>query len=266
MKGLIFNIKKYSVHDGPGIRVTFFMKGCPMKCIWCHNPEGISSFKQNIIQTEKVGSKLFREVKEVGKYYTEKDIVSILDGEKIFIDKSGGGVTFSGGEPLYQADFLKTCLKLCRAKGYHTTVDTCGYAPVEKIREILPYADMFLFDMKVMDDERHIQLTGVSNQTIISNYLYLLEAGKEVMVRIPVVRGYNDDSPGLESLRKFLSETKRENLLKICLLPFHRTGVSKYRNLGLKYCMNETEPPSAVRMKELKRFFEETGIKVRIGG
>ena len=266
MKGLIFSIKKYSVHDGPGIRVTFFMKGCPLSCPWCHNPEGISPFPQQIIQTRKVAQREFKQAEEAGKYYSIEDVLEILEKEKIFINQSGGGVTFSGGEPMLQPEFLLEILKVCKSMEYHTTVDTSGYSSAENFRSIIPFTDLFLFDIKHLDDERHKVLTGASNKDIFGNYLLLLLSGRDVMVRIPVIPGYNDDTEHLGKLREFISRTKTDSLKKICLLPFHRTGSSKYRHLNMEYRMGNTEQPSSERMKELKKFFSETGIKVKIGG
>jgi pyruvate formate lyase activating enzyme len=266
MKGLIFSVKKYSVHDGPGIRVTFFMKGCPLNCRWCHNPEGISPTRECVDLVHKIGEREFIEKTQAGEYYSLKDILEILDKDEVFIKHSGGGVTFSGGEPLLQHEFLLSALQNCRRKGYHTAVDTSGYAPQDRFISILPYTDLFLFDIKHMDEQRHIELTGLPNRLILSNYRQILNSGKDVMVRYPVIPGYNDEPANLERTRSFIIETKNENLKKICLLPYHRTGASKYKRFGMEYRMEGTEQPSAIRMNELKKYFEETGIKVKIGG
>jgi len=266
MKGLIFSVKKYSVHDGPGIRVTFFMKGCPLSCRWCHNPEGISPTRESVDQVHKVGDREFIGKTHAGEYYTAKDIIDILEKEDVFIKHSGGGVTFSGGEPLLQPEFLLSALKACKKKGIHTTVDTSGYAPRDRFIAIIPYTDMFLFDLKHMDEQRHIELTGASNKLILSNYRLLLDSAKDILIRYPVIPGYNDEPANLEKTRSFIAETKNENLKKICLLPYHRTGASKYKRFGMEYRMGDTAQPSAGRMNELKKYFEETGIKVKIGG
>lgn len=266
MKGLIFSVKRYSVHDGPGIRVTFFMKGCPLACWWCHNPEGISPDQQSVFSTRKVGDREFSEKEEVGKYYSVEDILEILSKERIFFQQSGGGVTFSGGEPMLQPEFLLETLKACKSDGYHTAVDTSGYASKENYMQILPYTDLFLFDIKHLDDLKHTEYTGVSNIGIIENYRALVRSGKDIMIRIPVIPGVNDDPAHLSELRQFIKETAGENLKKINLLPFHRIGESKYRKFGMVYRMEGTQPPSSERMKELKNYFSETGIKVKIGG
>ena len=138
MKGLIFSVKRYSIHDGPGIRVTFFMKGCPLSCMWCHNPEGISLVQESVVSTNRIGDMKFSKKEEVGKYYTTDDILEILDKEKVFINQSKGGVTFSGGEPMSQFEFLLEALKACKEAGYHTAVDTSGYSSAANYKSIIP--------------------------------------------------------------------------------------------------------------------------------
>jgi len=266
MQGLLFSIKRYSIHDGPGIRVTFFMKGCPLSCWWCHNPEGISSEKQSVEQTRRVGEKDFSGMEEVGKYYSVDDLLEIVDKDRIFLQQSNGGVTFSGGEPMLQAEFLFEALKTCKENGYHTAVDTSGYASPESYIKIIPFTDLFLFDIKHLNPARHIEFTGVSNIGIMDNLNLVVSSGKDVMVRIPVIPGKNDDPENLTAVRDLLTRLKCENLRMINLLPFHRIGKAKYSKFNLPYRMNDTEQPSPGRMKELKEFFGETGIKVKIGG
>jgi pyruvate formate lyase activating enzyme len=266
MKGLIFSIKRYSVHDGPGIRVTFFMKGCPLSCWWCHNPEGISSEPETVDQIQKVGEKEFRVEEKAGKYYTPDEIVEILEKEKIFISESKGGVTFSGGEPLLQPEFLLEVLNRCKSEGFHTAVDTSGYAKAEQYMPILQYTDLLLFDIKHLDDIKHFRYTGVSNDLILNNLKLILDNGKDVWLRVPVVPGINDDSGHLEMLKSFIVKNKCSNLKKINLLSYHKIGSSKYKKFRVPYRMNGIEQPSSSRMQELKKYFEETGIKVKIGG
>lgn len=266
MQGLIFSVKRYSIHDGPGIRVTFFMKGCPLSCWWCHNPEGISPAMENVRQTRRIGGKEFSENKEVGKYYTVENIIEILEKDRIFLEQSGGGVTFSGGEPMMQSEFLKESLEACRKKGFHTAVDTSGYASSESYRAIMKLTDLFLFDIKHLDEQKHLEFTGVSNVGILKNLKMILNSGKDVMIRIPVIPGKNDDAGHLSDLRELLAVMKCQNLKKVNLLPFHRIGASKYKRFNLPYRMKDTQQPSSEKMKELKAFFSETGLKVKIGG
>lgn len=265
-QGLVFNIKRYSIHDGPGIRVTFFMKGCPLSCWWCHNPEGISPSIQSVVQTRRIGEKEFTVKEDAGKYYSVAQITEILERERIFLEKSNGGVTFSGGEPLLQPEFLLEALRACKERGFHTAVDTSGYAPAEDYMKIMPYTNLFLFDIKHLDDSKHRMFTGISNAGIIENFRMIVRSGKDIFVRIPVIPGRNDDNEHLAMLRQFLLAEKDKNLKRINLLPFHRIGESKYTRFGIPYRMNNTDQPSPERMKELKEFFSGTGIKVKIGG
>jgi len=266
MKGLIFSVKKYSIQDGPGIRVTFFMKGCPLNCMWCHNPEGISPIQQTVIRTDRIGKREFSNNEEVGKYDTVSKILEILEKEKVFIDQSKGGVTFSGGEPMLQTEFLLEALKACTEKGFHTAVDTSGYSSAENFRSIIPYTDLFLFDIKHLDESKHLESTGVSNYGILDNYRLLMKSGKDIMIRIPVIPGINDDPDYLLRLRQFITTTKTGSLKKINLLPFHKIGASKYKRFNIPYRMEGVEPPEKEKMQKMKDFFMETGIKVKIGG
>lgn len=266
MEGLIFSIKKYSIHDGPGIRVTFFFKGCPLNCIWCHNPEGISPVPETVILKRTVGGKEISRTEELGRYYSVDELVEIADKERIFINQSGGGVTFSGGEPLMQAGYLLEALKTFKEKDYHTAVDTSGYSPAESMKAIIPYTDLFLFDLKHTDDLKHSSLTGVSNSRIKENWQILVDSGKDLIIRIPVIPGLNDSPDSLEAMKRFILGTKANSLKQINLLPYHRTGSSKYKRLDIPYRMSDVRAPSRLRMKEIKGYFDSTGIKVKIGG
>jgi pyruvate formate lyase activating enzyme len=266
MNGLIFSVKRYSVHDGPGIRVTFFMKGCPLNCAWCHNPEGISPYPETTTRTDRVGEKEFSKSEEIGKYYTVENILEILEKERVFIEHSDGGVTFSGGEPMLQPEFLLEALKACKAKGYHTAVDTSGYSSAENYKSIMPFTDLFLFDIKHLEESKHVEFTGVSNKCINENYILLLNSGKDVMVRVPVIPGFNNDLDHIERLKSFFEKTKTPGLIKLSLLPYHKIGSSKYKRLGKQNLMEDISQPSPEYMQELKEFFADTGIKVKVGG
>jgi len=266
MKGLIFNIKRYAIHDGPGIRITFFMKGCPLGCWWCHNPEGISPFQQVAERVDRIGEREFRVNEEVGKYYSVDQVIAIAEKERIFFEESGGGVTFSGGEPLMQGKFLAGALSSLKNNGIHTTVDTSGQADRSVIDSIIDDTDLFLFDIKHLNEEKHRKYTGVSNILLLDNYRYIIEKGKKVFVRIPVIPGYNDDDEHLEELRNFLQGFAGSSLSEIDLLPYHKIGISKYRRFGLEFKMDGVERPSSDRMSQLKEFFASTGFKVKIGG
>jgi pyruvate formate lyase activating enzyme len=266
MKGLIFSVKRYSVHDGPGIRVTFFLKGCPLSCRWCHNPEGLSPEPEIVTRTDRVGDLEFFQNEQAGRYYSVGEILEIVEKERIFIQQSGGGVTFSGGEPLMQAPLLAEALKACMLNGFHTAVDTSGYCTADKLRKIIPYTGLFLFDIKHLDNEIHLQQTSVSNFLILGNLRILLDSGKDIMLRIPLIPGMNDDPGHLSRLRDFIIEIQRDNVKRISLLPYHAFGSSKYKRFRISCRMNGIQPPSPHRMRELKDFFAETGIEVKIGG
>lgn len=266
MKGLIFSVKRYSIHDGPGIRVTFFLKGCPLSCLWCHNPEGISPEPEKVISIKKIGEKEFEKEEVAGQYYSTDEVLKILESDRVFIDKSGGGVTFSGGEPMLQTQFLLEVLEECKMKEFHTAVDTSGYSSPENFKAVIPFTDLFLFDIKHLDEKKHIELTGVSNVSILENFRIIVNSGKDMMIRIPVIPGYNDDQLYFKRLRDFIAAIDSESIRKINLLPYHSIGSSKYKRFNIQNRMDNVEQPSAERMTELKYYFEKTGIKVKIGG
>ena len=246
--------------------MTVFMKGCPLSCKWCHNPEGILPQAETVVNTYRIGEIEFSGNEEAGKYYSTEDIIDILEREKVFINQSRGGVTFSGGEPMLQFEFLSEMLKVCKSIGYHTAIDTSGYSLAENFKSIIPYTDLFLFDIKHLDDEKHIEATGVSNSGILENYMLLLENACEVALRIPVIPGFNDDNDHIERLKQFIIFTKTGSLKKINLLPYHKIGSSKYRKFNLPYRMEGVASPSRQHMQEIKEHFLSTGIKVKIGG
>jgi len=218
------------------------------------------------MQSNRVGSREFTEEKEVGKNFTVSDILQVLDSERVFINQSKGGVTFSGGEPLLQGEFLLEALMACSENGYHTAVDTSGYSDRNNFAAIMPFTDLFLFDLKHPDDSMHLKYTGVSNRLIMENFRYIASSGKDIFVRIPIIPGINDDMSHLEMLRNFIITAGGNSVKKINLLPYHRIGASKYKRFNLTYRAGDIEPPSKERMTELKSFFSETAIKVKIGG
>jgi pyruvate formate lyase activating enzyme len=217
-------------------------------------------------RVSRIGAGEIRRQEKIGKYYQIEDVLRILEKESIFIGQSGGGITFSGGEPLFQPDFLLEALKACRAGGYHTAVDTSAYSPARDFRAIIPYTNLFLFDIKHLDDSRHFEFTGVSNAGIIENFDTLLQEGADIYARIPVIPGFNDSQDHLRRLKAFLNDRKSSSLKMICLLPYHRPGSSKYGKLGIPLEMNGLKPPSEKRMNELKEYFSDLGIRVKTGG
>jgi pyruvate formate lyase activating enzyme len=266
MNGIIFSVKRYSIHDGPGIRVTFFLKGCPLQCRWCHNPEGISPEPEEIIRVNKIGEREFIRKETAGKQITVAEMMTIVEKERVFIDRSGGGVTFSGGEPLMQPDFLVDALSSCREMGFHTAVDTSGFTTPENLKKIIPLTDLFLFDLKHLDPQKHLLYTGVSNELILYNLNSILSAGRAVYVRIPVIPGINDDPEHINKLIDYINGIKTSRITMINLLPYHKAGQAKYRKIGRENLMENAEQASSERMKEIAKKFAVTGIKVKIGG
>ncbi len=261
--GIIFKIKRYALHDGPGIRTTVFLKGCPLSCPWCHNPEG----QQPEIETMRlsVSRNNGKDAHEtVGRRISTDDLLAEIEKDRIFFDTSGGGVTFSGGEPLMQAPFLTQLLIGCRARGIHTVVDTSGFAPLAKIQDVAEYTDLFLFDLKLINPEAHLCHTGCSNQSILENLKWLDRTGKAVIVRIPLVPGMTDDPRNIDAIAKLLTELS--TLCQVDVLPFHRVGAGKYERLGRLDPLAGIEPFSPDAVNAVRQQLENYGLKAGIGG
>jgi pyruvate formate lyase activating enzyme len=265
MKGLIFDIRHYAVHDGPGIRTTIFLKGCPLACHWCHNPESRLALSEPIITKRRIGEKIFDETETVGLLLTPLETIMEAEKSRLFFDESVGGITFSGGEPLLQSEFLAEALKLCREREIHTAVDTCGYAPVEVIRRIAELTDLFLFDIKLMDDRKHKEYTGVSNHIILNNLQILAAMGKKIWLRMPVIPGVNDTDEEIEKLSALLSELYPA-VNRLFLLPYHAAAKSKYLRMGLETEDYEFSQPDQELMDTLKMKLSKTGFTVKTGG
>ena len=266
MQGIIFDIKRFAVNDGPGIRTTVFFKGCPLKCYWCHNPEGIAKCSVNIVKTLKLDGIIYKQPEVAGKVVTVNEIMHIIKKDRIFMDESGGGVTFSGGEPMLQSDFLLALLKACQKEGIHTAVDTNGYAPETVIKKIIPFTNIFLFDLKHHDPEKHIKSTGVSNDLILKNLQLLVKKGKSINIRIPVIPGFNFNNKDLSAMLELLNLYKG-SIEQINLLPYHTLGKNKYKRLGMKLNMNsDINGLKTEDLKDAKDLFEEGGFTVKVGG
>lgn len=265
MQGLIFDIKRYALHDGPGIRLTFFLKGCPLSCWWCHNPESRSPEPEQITRIDRIGDKAFHREETAGKYMTIPEIMEPIRKERVFIDQSGGGVTFSGGEPMMQVGFLTAALRACKEEAIHTAVDTSGLAARDAFRKVMPYTDLFLFDIKHLDEEQHRKYTGASNQLILENFRMIVESGKELYIRVPVIPGINDGDEYRVQLRDFFAKYKRPNIREVNLLPYHEIP-GKYRRCHQQYKLEGLKAPTEAHMHALKNFFETTGLKIKIGG
>ncbi len=298
----IINIQKYSIHDGNGIRTTIFFKGCPLSCLWCHNPESQNyseelmyngekctrcmacidicpqraiSKEEKCIITDKNKCDLCKECIDycvnnareiVGKEYTVAQLAKEAEKDRMFYEESSGGITLSGGEVMTQnMDYIEELLKKLKKKGYDIAIDTCGQAPYENYNRILKYVDTFLYDIKLMNNEKHIKYIGKSNKVILENLKKLSEAGANIDIRIPLVEGVNADDESIEELIKFLKNNI--NVHKINLLPYHNIGKSKYERLQKVYEGVNFEAPSKERMETVKEKFEKAGfINIKIGG
>lgn len=316
LTGVLFDIRKYSIHDGPGIRTAVFFKGCPLRCAWCHNPES-QSFQpelilrpnrcigcgacvdvcphgaievlphlsqaegRNVRSQEEGLSMVTRRAKcqvcgectrvcyadgrqIVGREYCLDEILSEIESDRVFYEQSGGGVTFTGGEPMSQRPFLLALLRACKERGLHTALDTSGYCTWEALAEARPYVDLFLYDLKLMDDVRHRQYTAVSNSLILENLRKLSQAGSTVRVRIPVIPGINDDGRNLRASGEFLASLP--HLERVDLLAYHSSAEAKYQNLGMAYALPGLQSPSNERMEEIAAFLRGFGREVSIGG
>lgn len=243
MKAMISDIKRFAVHDGDGIRTTVFFKGCPLKCVWCHNPESISFQPQTAFYKNKcIGcGECRRETFAAGEclgdakiFYGEtvtvEDLLPKLLEDKDFYENSGGGVTLSGGECLCQADFCAELLKRLKEHGINTAIDTCGFVPREAIDRVIPYTDTFLYDVKAVDEDIHIRCTGRSNQPVLENLRYLDSLGKRIEIRVPFVPQYNDGQ--MEKIAALLTELKHVTAVKV--LAYHNYAGSKYEALGME--------------------------------
>ena len=265
LKGIIFDIKRFAVHDGPGIRTTVFMKGCPLECAWCHNPESIDPQSCILERVSRIGELSFFDNEVVGQVKTVQEVMAVLEKERVFMDESGGGVTFSGGEPLLQHEFLLELLTACKSVGMHTAVDTCGFAAPSVLGKMVPMTDLFLYDLKMMDNEKHRFYTGVPNEVIFENLRELSSRNCNIRVRIPVIHEINDNQ---ENTKETIGLLK--NLVNpiegIDLLPFHNTANGKYKRFEINYTMNENKKPDNSVMNRLKQQFEDAGFQVKIGG
>jgi pyruvate formate lyase activating enzyme len=262
---VFFDIKRFAVHDGPGIRTTLFMKGCPLRCWWCHNPESQAIEPFTVAFERKIDGKSVPATKTYGEQAEVEALMEILLRDLPYYEESGGGITFSGGEPLMQPEALTALLGACKEHRVHTTVDTSGFAPRAHFDQILPLTDLFLYDLKNMDPELHLKYTGVDNGLIQSNADYLLEKGASLIFRIPVVPGINSSEDEVERMIGYIRE-RRAHLKTLHLLPYHRIAEHKYLRMRMRQQLPHISEPGEEFMDQMKMKFEETGLEVIIGG
>jgi pyruvate formate lyase activating enzyme len=298
--GIVFNISRYAIHDGPGIRTTVFLKGCPLNCWWCHNPESVSPLPQFALRLNrcigcgtcveacphKALSMTDEEVSRdpgacqlcfrcaevcpadarevIGRQMTVTEVMAEIKKDVPFYDESGGGVTFSGGEPLMQPEFLIELLDACGRLDLHRVIDTSGYAHKDILLEVAQRAELFLYDLKHMDPELHRKYTGVSNELILDNLKALSCRDVAIRIRIPLIPGVNDDRRNVEMTAIFLQKLHR--VLDVDLLPYHDVAISKYDRFGYNYRLGKVAVPTQEQLHNVASTLSSYGLCVTIGG
>jgi pyruvate formate lyase activating enzyme len=300
-KGLIFDIKRYSINDGPGIRITVFFKGCPLNCRWCHNPESISPKIQKLftagkciacgeccricpaqactlsaqgVVTDDSLCTLCGKCAEVcptlamqmsGSYRSVAELVQVIDRERPFFDQSGGGVTFSGGEPLLYPDFLVEILEACGRRQIHRAVDTSGFVSKETLLRVARHTDLFLYDLKMIDSEKHRRYTGVDNRLILDNLRSLAESGATIQIRIPLIGGINADNDSLAASAAFIAGLPGEKK-PVNLLPYHDVARGKDLKLGQERDLKGLCEPAQIDLQRAIELFADFGLIASVGG
>ncbi len=264
LTGDIFDIKRFAIHDGPGIRTTVFFRGCPLVCWWCHNPEARVDCGRDTYRKRSIDLTLPSSDNVIGPQVRLDTLVGEIARDSIFYDQSHGGVTVSGGEPMMQLDFLEGLLKACRSRGIATTVDTSAYAPWTDFAGILDLVDLFMVDLKLLDNGQHEKYTGVSNALILENFQKLMDAGARVRARLPIIPGITDTEENIDALISFIGQY--EELELISLLPYNRLGEDKFDRLGIEYEPGALKTQTQEEMKNISDRFERAGLSVRIGG
>ncbi len=291
-------MRRYSIHDGPGIRTTVFLKGCPLRCSWCQNPEGQGADPEIFIRpglcvgcgecasacrrgavspdTRATDPALCARCgacvevcptgarRLLGRDRTVEDLLAEVERDRIFYDESGGGVTFSGGEPLMQPDFLREALEACRRRGLHIAVETCGHAPRELLAEVAARADLLLYDLKSMDSVRHLEATGVSNDLILENLRRARGMGAAVWVRMPLIPGFNDGDGDLRAVGEFVRSLPGRPPLG--LIPYNQAAEDKHRRLGRRYALEGLAAPTPAEVRRAASLLESLGLVVALEG
>lgn len=254
--GRIFDIQRFSTHDGPGIRTIVFLKGCALRCRWCCNPESQSYDIQQMRQGGKI--------KTVGRDVTVGEVLQEILRDRPYYRRSGGGVTLSGGESLLQPDFAVALLKACHENGVNTAIETTGYADPSVVERFLPHLDTVLMDIKHMDSRKHAEFTTKPNEKILQNARLIAEKANRLIVRVPVIPGFNDTEEEIGAIAAFTASLP--NINEIHLLPYHRMGRDKYDGLDRPYPMGDVPPPTAEQMERLMHTAQRYGLTVQIGG
>lgn len=257
-KGRIFDIQRYSIHDGPGIRTIVFLKGCVLRCRWCCNPESQNyDIEQMMVQGK---------IKIIGQDVTVKEVMETVEKDRQYYRRSGGGLTLSGGESLCQPEFARDLLRAAKESGINTAMESMGCAPYETIEKILPYLDTYLMDIKHTNPMKHKEFTGRSNELMLENAKKIAESGQtNLVIRVPVIPGFNDRVDEIESIARF--SDKLEGVKKIHLLPYHRLGQDKYDGLGREYLMGDVLPPTNEQMERLRQaVLRVSKLDCQIGG
>ncbi len=256
VSGRIFDIQKFSVHDGPGIRTIVFLKGCALRCRWCCNPESQKSEIQTMIQNGKE--------KIIGRDVTVKEVLDIVKQDAPYYKRSGGGMTLSGGEMLCQSEFSLALLKAAKDASINTAVETTAFAPFETIERMLPYIDTVLLDIKHIDSNKHKEFTTQSNERILENAVKIAEKANRLIIRTPVIPTFNDTEQEIAAIAKFAASLP--GVTEIHLLPYHNFGKDKYEGLGREYLMGDLPSPDETQMETLKSVAECYGLTCKIGG
>jgi pyruvate formate lyase activating enzyme len=300
VKGIIFNVQRYSIHDGPGIRTVVFLKGCPLRCAWCSNPESQNPLpeiahgdtlcnkcgkcvKVCVPGAISIGPKgvvidralctncgkcadacVPEAIKLYGKEMTAGEVFRDIEKDAEFYRESGGGVTASGGEPLYQPDFLAALFKICHDSGIRTAVETTGCVSLDALKKVTPHIDLFLFDFKHAFSEDHKKWTKQPTEHILSNFKYIIDSGAKVIVRVPLIPGVNDSENVLKGISKLV--LKYMNEPKVHLLPYHRFGMGKYGMLDREYNLSEATRQSDADLERDKQIFVSAGINTQVVG
>ncbi len=265
MEGVIFDIKRFALHDGPGIRTTVFFKGCPLKCWWCHNPEGIDPKPAIIHKEVSLGDKRVAVKQNLGKMYSVASLIAELEKDRVFMDESGGGVTLSGGEPLMQHEFVLQLLPHLKQRNFHVALDTCGYVSKEVMEKTVPFADLYLFDLKHPDPVSHKKYTGADLSVVLDNLHTLASKNCAVRIRIPFIPQINGSS---EMAQQYLALLKAyaSAVRAIDILPYHKIAANKYVRFEMENKMNDFLEPSQEQTDAFAAVFLNAGFDVTVGG